>query len=136
MRHMGQACLGCAAALLLTAPLRAEQPARGDSGGSRATQGDRSRGFWGFPDWDSRSGSYDRSRRADGDDRKTQDSGGGSARTDDRRGPPGGPGGFGPGFGRGGFGRGGFGPGGPPRSGSASGSSTTGTDRPSARLDD
>src|SRR5438309_19957 len=83
--------------VLLTAPWRAEEPAKGDSTGTRLAQGDRSRGFWGFPDWDSRSGGYDRSRRAEADDKKPQDGGGGSARSDDRRGPPGDPRSGGPG---------------------------------------
>ena len=69
MRNIGTVCLGCTAALLLTAPLRAEEPAKGDSTGTRLAQSDRPRGFFGFPDWDSRSGGYDRSRRAEADEK-------------------------------------------------------------------
>src|SRR5437763_15246096 len=106
MRNIGTACLGCTAALLLTAPLRAEGPAKGDSTGTRVAQSDRPRGFFGFPDWDSRSGGYDRTRRADEDNDKDKDRGSGDGARDRGRGgfhggPPFGPGGFGRGLGPG-----------------------------------
>src|SRR3954471_22396122 len=112
--------LSCAAALLLTAALPAAETSGADAkSGGRVAQPDRSRGFSGFPDWDSRSGGYDRSRRAEADE-KPRDGDRGSGRSDDRRSSQpdsrsgaGGPGGFGPrGFGPG-FGRGWGGPGGP-----------------------
>ncbi len=76
------------AALLLTAGLRADEPASGGSGNARF-QRDRSRGFGGFADWDSRRGGYDRSRRQDS---KDQDKQAGDDKRDGRggrRGPPG-----------------------------------------------
>src|SRR5436190_1014925 len=48
---------GVGAALLLTAALRAAEPDRpGDRGGPPGGSSDRSRGFYGFPDWDGRPG--------------------------------------------------------------------------------
>ena len=97
----------------------AEKPAPDPRDGTSLVQ-DRSRGFYGFPDWDSRFGGYDRSRKeepkkdADKKDDKKDD------RRDPRQsGPPGGfgRGGFGP---PGGFGRGGFGPPGGPGPGADS----------------
>src|SRR5581483_12238966 len=99
MRSVVGALFGCGAVLLLTAPVRAEEPARGDGSGTQLAQSDRSRGFSGFPDWDSRFGGYDRSRRdSTADDNR---------RADDRRPPPRrDPDPPGPGFGRGGSGGG------------------------------
>ncbi len=49
---------GVGAALLVVASLRAGEPAPRDDdrGKVPVAQQDRSRGFYGFPDWDSRSG--------------------------------------------------------------------------------
>jgi hypothetical protein len=62
---------GIGAAFLLTASLQAGQPpAPGNDNQGRARQpapADRSRGYSGFPDWDSRFGGYDRGHRADDD---------------------------------------------------------------------
>jgi hypothetical protein len=100
--------LGGGVTLLLAATFGAADPGGNQSTApSQVAQGDRSRGFFGFRDWDSRFGGYDRSRRAapeddkkgGKDDRKGKD----DRPSDDRRGPPG--------F----FGRGGP-PGGPPGS--------------------
>src|SRR5947199_37894 len=81
---------GLGTALLWAAALPAAgQPpgGRNDRDGPRPAQTDRSRGYWGFPDWDSRAGSYDRSRRQDdrdGDNNQPGD----NRRPDDRRGGP------------------------------------------------
>ncbi len=116
LRRIG---LGLGAALLLAATLpAAESVSARDGRGDRQLQPDRSRGFYGFPDWDSKSGGYDRSRREDprDADKKSDDKRGGRSSGDGTRfpfGPPGfgqpgrgdgpgagpGPGGF-PGFGR------------------------------------
>src|SRR5260221_370941 len=123
-------------------PSVAASPARASCNrGSGSTVTGGSRGFFGFPDWDSRSGGYDRTRRADADDNRGRAD---DRQPDDRRGPPGGfgrggPGGGGPGgrgrggpsdgFGPGGFGPGGGGMGGPGRAGR--GGPGRGGDRPS-----
>ncbi|HEY1376671.1 MAG TPA: hypothetical protein VGF55_07745, partial [Gemmataceae bacterium] len=94
------ACAGCGVVLLLAAPGRADDPRPEGRANERppAARPDRPRGAFGFAEWDSRGGGYDRSRRADAEDRKDDD------RRDDRRG-----GGSPRGFGAGGGGFGGFG---------------------------
>src|SRR5437763_10438078 len=86
------------ATLLVVGSLHAADPgSRPDDRSQTQFAQDRSRGSWGFPDWDSRSGRFDRSQRDDPrDDRRADD----SRRPDDRGGRGGGPpgrGGFGPG---------------------------------------
>src|SRR5262249_2498737 len=99
--------LGFGAALLLTASLPAAEsaPPRDGARDNRQVQPDRSRGFYGFPDWDSRSGRYDRSRREDPRDADRRPEDPRARPTPDARQPGGPPGqqpgrGFpGPGFG-------------------------------------
>src|SRR5438128_2335717 len=126
--------LGIGAALLLAASLRAAEPAR--QGQRDAPPGggtpDRSRGFYGFPDWDGRFGPGGGARRPDdggkpadvkpgdprpsdpgrpgprpGDDRRDQPGFGGGRPPFGGGGSGGGPGGGGPGGGGPGFGPGG-----------------------------
>src|SRR4051812_21290095 len=63
MRQLSWAGVGCAAALLLALPARGTAPPVGEPAAGKVAQDGRSR--FGFPDWDSRSGRYDRSRRAE-----------------------------------------------------------------------
>src|SRR6516225_5486806 len=92
MRKLICSCLGYGVALWFAAPGRADDPRPNDNPGrTPAVQPDRSRGFFGFPDWDSRAGGYDRARRVADDepnpaDRRGQDNRRGS---DDGRGGPG-----------------------------------------------
>src|SRR5579883_872045 len=78
------------AVFLMTATLQAaESPPRPSADRSESqsvAQAGRERGFNGFPDWDSRSGGYDRSRRPDPRDADRKDD-----KADDRRGPGPGP---------------------------------------------
>ncbi len=64
MQDLRRIGLGLGAALLLTASLPAAEtaPPRDGARDTRQIQPDRSRGGFGFPDWDSRSGRYDPSR--------------------------------------------------------------------------
>ena len=73
MRSLLGVCLGCGAVLLLTASVRAGEPTLDEKGSTQLAQGDRSRGFSGFPDWDSRFGGYDRNRRVPADEDKKDD---------------------------------------------------------------
>ena len=119
MRKFG-VLMGLGAALLLCLGATAQEPgADGGASKSRFQRG-RSRGFGGFPDWDSRRGSYDRSRRQDSKDQDKKsadkDRGGPERREagpgDRRGGPPSPPAARG---GRRGFGPPGIGPRGGPR---------------------
>src|SRR6185312_13811369 len=94
MRKFG-VLMGLGAALLLCLNATAQEP-NADKGASKSRfQRGRSRGFGGFPDWDSRRGSYDRSRRQDNkeQDKKSADTDRGrgnrrNAGPSDRRGGP------------------------------------------------
>jgi hypothetical protein len=66
--NVWQASVAAAAALLTAAALHAAEfgPDADGPGRRRAAPTDRSGGFYGYADWDSRSGSHDRGRRQDG----------------------------------------------------------------------
>src|SRR6185312_12036491 len=88
MRKFG-VLMGLGAALLLCLNATAQEP-NAEKGASKSRfQRGRSRGFGGFADWDSRRGSYDRSRRQDAKDQDKPKAEDDRGRRDDRRsGPP------------------------------------------------
>lgn len=88
MRSLGKVSVGLGSALLLTASLHAAPngTAAASTDKEQVAQQDRSRGPFGFPDWDSRFSGYDRSRRpaADADSKQA-----GPQSPDRKGGPPG-----------------------------------------------